>query len=129
VREGLLDTTFFIDLLRGDTGAAAIWREVVAGDFRAYYSPITVTELWMSQFSTFGEEQALRGALQLMEEIPLSASIAELAGLSLRDLPVARGRQLTSDALIASTALHERLTLYTRNQRDMQHFAGGMVRY
>lgn len=129
MREGLLDTTFFIDLLRGDVGAVTIWREIVDGEFNAYYSPVTVTELWMSKFSTFEEERVLRAALQLMVEIPLSTPIAELAGSSLRELPAVRSRQLTSDALIGSTALHERLTLYTRNQRDMHHFAGGLVRY
>ncbi len=129
MREGLLDTTFFIDLLRGDLGAVAIWRDIVSGNFRAFYSPITITELWMSQFSTFAEEQALRGTIELMDEIPLSGAIAELAGLSLRAFPISRIRQLTSDALIGSTALHASLSLYTRNQRDMQHFAGGMVRY
>lgn len=67
----------------------------------------------MSQFSTFSEEQTLRGALSLMEEVPLAA---ELAGPSLL-LPVARGRQLTSDALIGSTALRAGLALYPRNQR------------
>jgi predicted nucleic acid-binding protein len=129
MREGLLDTTFFIDLLRGDTGAVSIWRDIVSGDFVAHYSPVTVTELWMGRFSTFQEEQVLRGALQLMNEIPLTSSIAELAGASLRELPADRLRHLMSDALIASSALHEHLSLYTRNQRDMEHFAGGMRRY
>jgi predicted nucleic acid-binding protein len=129
VPEGLLDTTFFIDYLRGDNAAKSLWESIVAdaGDWR--YSPITVTELWISPFSTPAEESGFYAMLSLLREAPLTTEAAQQAGLFLREVGPPRDEALLRDALIGCSANVAGLAVYTRNYRDMSRFAMSVRRY
>jgi predicted nucleic acid-binding protein len=129
VPEGLFDTTFFIDYLRGDPGARGLWRRVVSDELVGWYSPITVTELWLSPNTTQAEESILFAMRSLLRELPLNTRAAEHAGLFLRGLPASQAERLIRDALIGCAALVQNLPVYTRNVRDLSRFATTAIRY
>lgn len=129
VPEGLLDTTFFVDYLRGDRGAGELWQRVVDGELRGWYSPITITELWLSPNTTQEEESILFAMRSLLSELPLTARAAEHEGLYLRALPGPTAERLIRDALIGCAALVESLPVYIRNVRDIFPFATSVIRY
>lgn len=129
VTEGLLDTTFFIDALRGDVGARALIDEIVRGGFQGYYSPVTVFELSVSPLFTPSEDSFFHGLLSRMIEIPFETRAARLVGLYLRGLPPARAERLFRDAIIGCSATVAALPCYTRNVRDMSLFATTVRRY
>ncbi|MGE0599333.1 MAG: PIN domain-containing protein [Dehalococcoidia bacterium] len=126
--DGLLDTTFFIDL-RGDQAARILWRRIVSEQTTWHYSPITVTELWISPFSTPAEESGFYAMLSILEETPLTTAGAQQAGLFLRELGRPRDEVLLRDALIGCSANVAGLSVYTRNYRDMSRFAISVRRY
>jgi predicted nucleic acid-binding protein len=127
--EALFDTTFFIDLLKGDPGAVALWQRVKSGDLIGYYSPVSITELWLSPRSVPAEEWYFDAVFNTLTEVPFTRDIARFAGEGLRPFPAERARRLFGDAIIGCTALMARLPLYTRNTRDLNLFAGATRRY
>jgi predicted nucleic acid-binding protein len=127
--EGLLDTTFFIDLLRADVGARALWERVKSDDLLGYYSPVSVTELWLSPRSIPQEEWFFDGLLNSLTEIPFTRDIARAAGEGLREFPASQARRLFTDAVIGSSALWAGVPVYTRNARDIRRFAAATRSY
>lgn len=99
------------------------------GELTGWYSPITVTELWLSPHTTPAEESILFGMRSVLNELPLTARAAEHAGLFLRALPARMSERLIRDALIGCSALVEGLPVYTRNVRDLARFATTVIRY
>lgn len=127
--DGLLDTTFFIDALRGEPGARRLVDEIVSGDFVAYYSPVTLVELSSSPYYTPSEDAFFHGLISVMEEVPFTTRAAQLAGLYLRDMPPMRAERLFRDAMIGATGTTNGLAVYTKNVRDMTWFAATVRRY
>jgi predicted nucleic acid-binding protein len=127
VADALLDTTFFIDLRRGDAGAVALWGSVASGALSASYSAIAAFELWLGNQSA-DEEDFYEAALFLLEEVALTASAAKQAGVWLRRIPARTSERLVRDALVAASASERSEPIYTRNQRDFGRFAGVEVR-
>jgi predicted nucleic acid-binding protein len=102
----LVDSDVLIDHLRGH-------RRFVRGDDGIHVSAITRAELFSGRAS---EERAIRRLVDSMIDIPVDAAVAERAGRLRRTTPVR-----LPDALIAASAMEDRLVLLTRNARD---FAG-----
>jgi len=103
-----VDTDVLIDHLRG---AARLRDE----GRRMAVSAVTRCEL----FAGRDEELGLRRLLAPMQDLPVDAAIAELAGRTRRRTGLA-----TPDALIAATALRHGLALLTRNRRHFERVAG-----
>jgi predicted nucleic acid-binding protein len=106
--ELLVDTDVLIDHLRGE-------RRLRRGDRRLGVSVVSRCEL----FAGRDEPAALRALLGAMIELPITAVIAELAGVTRRETGIA-----TPDALIAATALMHRLPVMTRNRRHFDRVSG-----
>jgi predicted nucleic acid-binding protein len=109
----LVDSDVLVDHLRGH-------RRLVAGSDEIHVSAITRAELFSGRGA---EERRIRRLLEPMTEVPVDAAIAERAGRLRRGT----ARRLP-DALIAGTALEQRLTLVTRNVRDFQGIRALKVR-
>ena len=108
VADLLVDTDIFIDHLRGSA-------ELKPGRNRLHYSVVTRAELFAGNSATDLVSQLLAP----FREIAVDRAVAERAGR------VAREFQLRlPDALIAATALENRLTLTTRNRSDFDKVRG-----
>lgn len=109
----LVDTDVLVDHLRGS-------RRLVAGADSYAYSVVTRCELFAGRGS---DETTVRQLLEPFREIPVDRTIAERAGRIRRQAGVR-----TPDALIAASALNNRLTLLTRNVRDFEGVPGLKIR-
>lgn len=104
----LIDTDVFIDHLRGVS-------ELKPGRHRVHYSVVTRAELFAGNTAT----DLVSRLLAPFREIPVNRSIAERGGR------VAREFQLRlPDAIIAATALENRLALTTRNRKHFDKVRG-----
>ena len=101
----LVDTDVFIDHLRGA-------RELSAGRDRLHYSVVTRAELLAGSSASASVAQLLAP----LREIAVDRGIAERAGRIRRE----HGTPM-ADALIAATAIENRLRVVTRN---VKHFSG-----
>jgi predicted nucleic acid-binding protein len=99
----LVDSDGFIDHLRGA-------RSLPGGLHRLHYSVITRCELFSGRAA---EEGRVNQLLEPLIETSISRAVAEAAGRLRREFGLR-----TPDALIAATALENRLVLWTRNVRD-----------
>ena len=112
VADILVDTDIFIDHLRGSA-------RLEPGRHRLHYSVVTRAELFAGNSATDLVSQLLAP----FREVTVDRSVAERAGR------VAREFQLRlPDALIAATALENRLTLTTRNRKDFDKVRGLRLR-
>ena len=112
VADLLIDTDIFIDHLRGSA-------ELKPGRHRLHYSVVTRAELFAGNSATDLVSQLLAP----FREVAVDRAVAERAGR------VAREFQLRlPDALIAATALENRLTLTTRNRKDFDKVRGLRIR-
>jgi predicted nucleic acid-binding protein len=118
----VLDTTFFIDLFRRDTGAARLWETIRLGEVHAAYSSVTVFELWLVRLSA-QESEFYEQLMVALEEVALTAAAAKTAASWLRELPSAAAERLIRDAMVAASAYERGDDVYTRNQRDFSRFS------
>ena len=112
VADLLVDTDVFIDHLRGAV-------ELKAGRNRLHYSVVTRAELFAGTSATDLVSQLLAP----FRELTVDRSVAERAGRVVREFQLRM-----PDALIAATALENRLTLMTRNRKDFEKVRGLRVR-
>ncbi len=123
----LCDTTFLIDLVSGDEGAAAKARELDEVASLVAISVITVHEYLRGIYYLYWDRKELRNKLREAREdlrrfeiIPFDEEIAEVAAEIDAKL-VRSGTPIGyPDVVIAATALSRDLTLVTRNIR---HFS------
>lgn len=123
----LCDTTFLIDLVSGDEGAAAKARELDEVASLVAISVITVHEYLRGIYYLYWDREELRDKLREAREdlrrfeiIPFDEEIAEVAAEIDAKL-VRSGTPIGyPDVVIAATALSRDLTLVTRNIR---HFS------
>jgi len=106
--EVLVDTDVLIDHLRGDHRLSTDLRHLGV-------SVVSRCEL----FAGRDDPHRLRRFLAAMIDLPIDATIAELAGATRRDTGIA-----TPDALIAATGLRHRIPVMTRNRRHLDLVAG-----
>jgi predicted nucleic acid-binding protein len=112
VADVLVDTDVFIDHLRGAV-------ELKAGRHRLHYSVVTRAELFAGNSATDLVSQLLGP----FRELTVDRSVAERAGRVVREFQLRM-----PDALIAATALENRLTLMTRNRKDFDKVRGLRIR-
>ena len=108
----LVDTDVFVDHIRGV-------RSIRPGSSGVWYSSVTHAEL----FAGRTPEGAIRELLSGFGELTVGREVAELGGAIKRTF----GLQLP-DALIAATALLNRLDLVTRNLRPFERVPGLRLR-
>lgn len=108
----LLDTDIFIDHLRGSV-------EIVPARHRLHYSVVTRAELVAGNTAT----DLVTQLLAPFRELVVDRAIAERAGRVVREF----GLRLP-DAIIAATALENRLQLSTRNTKDFDRVRGLRLR-
>lgn len=108
----LVDTDIFIDHLRGA-------RELKVGRHTLHYSVVTRAELVAGTSAT----NLVLTLLAPFREHPVDRAIAERAGRIRRESGVR-----VPDALLAATALENRMSLATRNLDDFASIRGLRVR-
>jgi predicted nucleic acid-binding protein len=123
VSDGILDTTFFIDLRRGgNPGALAMWTDIQSGRFSGAVSAVTFLELWMGSYVDRTEELFFEGMVELLDQVDVTVESAKLAGTWLRSLQTVFSERLLRDALIAASASQRGEAVYTANRRDFGQF-------
>ena len=119
----ILDTSFLIDLMENDDGAAARKRNLDGSSEICRTSAATIFELWAGIFMSKKSEEEKRKVVNALSEIgvvSVSGRISEKAG-ELHGLLKKDGNEIGPiDAMIAATALLENETVLTRNAK---HFA------
>jgi predicted nucleic acid-binding protein len=124
----IFDTTFLIDLVKGDKGAIKKAKEIdEQGTFKAI-SVVTVHEYLRGIYYLFSHDKKLlknklekaEAELIRFEILPYTYDVAKTAAEI--DAQLARNGQIISfsDTIIAATAIHYKLTLVTRNT---EHFS------
>jgi len=121
VADALLDTTFFIDLHRGDPGAVSLWEQISDGSLTAALPAVAAFELWLGNQTT-EESEFYEAVFAFLEEASLSPDAAKQAGTWLRQFPAEAAERLIRDALIAASALERGEAIFTRNSRDFGRF-------
>lgn len=116
------DTTFIVDLLRGDPDALTRLEQLEARNVPEKLSAITALELYegLVQLQTQeAEKQAIRDVLRSKAVVPMHHEIARQAGVLSGELR-AKGAQIDrEDCIIAATALQADEPVLTRN---VNHF-------
>ena len=114
----LLDTTVLIDVLRNRNRRRAWLEQLVVSGKTLAISVITIAEIHSGLRP--GEETSTKAQLANLEWIPVSAAIAERAGV----MKCASARQGEThnilDLMIAATAMERGCPLATDNQRHFQ---------
>lgn len=119
----LLDTTFFVDVLRGDVRGNPTVEEYIADIDTAgtdKVSAVSVMELWEGIHlaeATATERTRVEQLLEGIDELPFDRDVAMLAG-ELSAALVSRGEPI-GDVMIGATALAHDESVLTRN---IEHF-------
>jgi len=119
IGEKALDTDVLIDHLRGHYPYAGYIARYERGELRGCVSAVTVAELFSARRTKqISERQRVERLLSLFTIVPVSISIAILAGELRRDYGLS-----LPDAIIAATALDLGVILVTRNIRHFQRIS------
>ena len=125
----LLDSTLFRDYREGDPGARAIIERVMAGEISASVSPMTVFDLLGSGGLDRRAEMGYTGMLSFLEEAPLTAEAAKMAGIWMASVEEEERDGLSRFALIAATAKERGEPVCTRNAESFSRFDSEVVGY
>ena len=116
----LLDTNIIIELWENHPQLTKNLTVFMPAGF--IISAVTAAELLIGALNK-ADLQKIRQELQLLEVLPLEPAVGELANKLLATYVLSHRLQL-ADALIAATALHYHLPLYTLNRKDFRYLAG-----
>lgn len=108
----LVDTDVFVDHLRGA-------RRFEPKSHRIHYSVVTRAELFAGNAAT----DLIGVLLAPFREVAVGRAVAERAGRIRRETGIR-----LPDALIAATAIEDKLSLFTRNRSDFEHVPGLRLR-
>ncbi len=122
-----LDTSFIIDILRGDTKAVALKKELEKNhEFQTIAVP-TIIELLRGLHSVHlktNEKQQIEAFLDAMTALPLDKESAIKAGNIEVEL-IRRGQTMEiGDVMIGAIALHYGEMLVTKNIKHFQRIKG-----
>lgn len=120
----IADTSFLIDVMRGDTGAIAKAEELDKGGIPIYLTPITVFELYVGiglSMKSSKEKEAVHSVISSMSVLPLEFDSASQGGLILATRKRSGITIEPEDAMIAGIVRLYRETILTRNT---DHFSG-----
>ncbi len=111
----LVDSDILIDVSRGkDPAILATWRALSESDDAVLCSPVSVAELWHG--ARPGEHEALTNLFRSLVCVPLDAESGRQAGAYLREYRKSHSVEI-ADALIASAAVMNGASLWTRNRK------------
>ena len=112
----LIDTDIIVDFFRGYNSTKRFFGNILKKNVQAFVSVITIAEIYAGIRG--GEQEQIESFFLKYKEIPIYGTISKLAGLLKNRYGKSHGLMLP-DALIAATAIENRLTLYTNN---IKHF-------
>lgn len=115
----LVDTTVFIDAFRKDVGAKTFLSRVFPPLF---CSVITQAELIQGARNN-SEKKDIGELLRTIGVLPLTSSISEMMLFLVDKYSLSHGLQIP-DALIAATAMENKLTLVTANVKHFSFIKG-----
>ncbi len=119
----VLDTSVFIDHLRGFEPATTYLMGLEEGSLHGIVSSVTHTELFAGERMRSGEREQIEMLLSLLKTVEVTSDIAREAGMLLSRFRRSHG--LTPlDAIIAATALTLDVPLGTRNVKDFSFVPG-----
>ena len=122
--DGLLDTTFFVDVRRGNhAGADQVWDAIKTGQRTGAVSAVTAYELWVGARFSREEELLFESMFAALESVPIDAATAKQAAIWLRNAG-GRSEILFRDALIGAAALARSEKVISANVRDFTLFPG-----
>ena len=111
----LVDSDILIEVTRGnDRAILARWMELSESGGAILYSPVTAAEIWAGARPK--ERETIAGLFRALVCVPIDGETGHRAGEYLRQYGKSHGVEL-GDALIASTALQNHATLWTRNRK------------
>lgn len=112
-----LETSFLIDLLRGEGDAQGVMNDIDDRGIRPSVTPVSAAELWVgAAHGTVAERDTAKKLLESLTWLPLTREAARLAGTlraSLLDDGIPVG---ITDAIIAATAIAHDEMLVTRDE-------------
>ena len=123
----MYDTSAFIDYLKEHPIAIQHFEPIRTGREPVFCSVITETELWAGIRSS-NEELEIVVVLSKFNLLPLTSSIARLAGNLLRSKSRPERSAHFGDALIAASAIEVGEPILTADRRSERVF-GGQVNY
>ena len=127
----ILDTTFLVDLLRGDRVALAMREELEGGSDPLRVPSVVLFELWEGIERARNpprEREVVEETLTAYATLPFTPEHAQRAGTVSASL-LRRGIRVGDiDLLIAGTALVEEDVVLTRNARDFERIPDLRVR-
>jgi predicted nucleic acid-binding protein len=111
----LVDSDILIEVSRGrDPEIVSRWLELSRSNDGVLYSPVSVAELWAGARAS--EYELLRNLFATLVCASMDSETGKQAGDYLRMYRKSHGVEL-GDALIASAALQNGATLWTRNRK------------
>jgi len=114
----LLDTTVLIDTLRNRNDRRRLLASLVATGHLLATSTVNIAEVYGGVRP--GEERATRAFLSGLDVVPISAAIAERAGLLKADFRRQGETRSIVDMIVAATALEHGFFVATDNVKDFQ---------
>lgn len=122
----ILDTSFLIDVLRGDESASG-WAERLEEDAFGAVTPVTVMELWEGIHlgeSTESERAAVESLLEGLHNVDFDQPAAMTAGEINATLTREGDAVEVEDVIIGAIALVRDDPVLTRNVEDFERIPG-----
>ena len=125
----ILDSTLFLDYVRGDSGAKKVVDQIIQGSLSCSFCPVTLVELWQADGLTRKDEIVYQALLGFLEEVSLSRESAKTAGLWLSSLPEQERPTYQPYALLAAIAKERQEAICTCHPEPFRVFYDNVVSY